>query len=80
MTMPGAARGARAVAPSDTVDLPGPSTGGLYVGTAGTLTVTMLNGDICAFVTTISGTVLPIMAKRVWNTGTGASNMVALYS
>ncbi len=71
-----AAHYADAVTPSDTVDLPGASTAGIYVGVGGTLTVTMLSGQIVALVV-VAGLV-PIIATRVWSTGTAATNIISL--
>lgn len=70
---------ARAVTPSDTTVV---ACRGLYVGTAGTV-VGELFDDADGQTTTIevpdNGTFLPISFKRIYSTGTDASNMVALY-
>ena len=54
-------------------------TRGLYVGTAGDVTVDMAYGTTVAFVSVQAGTILPIQVTRIYSTGTSASNMVALY-
>jgi hypothetical protein len=64
------------VVPSDTVDLPGASSAGLYVGVGGTLTITTLNGAKVQM-TVVAGLV-PVVATRVWSTGTAATNIVSL--
>ena len=64
------------VVPSDTVDLPGASSAGLYVGVGGTLTITTNNGTKVTM-TVVAGLV-PVVATRVWSTGTAATNIVSL--
>jgi hypothetical protein len=64
------------VVPNDAVDLPGASSAGLYVGVGGTLTVTTLNGTKVQM-TVVAGLV-PVVATRVWSTGTAATNIVSL--
>lgn len=68
-----------AVTPSDTVDLVDGPTKAVFVGGAGALKVTMLDGDECTFGAVPAGTTVPIQAKRIWSTGTGATSIVALY-
>lgn len=74
------ATGASGVTKSDSADLPSPSTGGLYIGGAGSgnLTVTMLDGSRVAFAGLTAGTLLPIVVTRVWSTGTDVTSVVAL--
>lgn len=76
------AKDARAVTPTDDVDLDvidGRFPAGLYIGTAGTLRVVTLNGSTVDFGNAGVGT-LPLGVKQVHSTGTGASNIVALYN
>ncbi len=73
-----AAYGAFAITPSDSSDLPGVATGGIYVGGAGAVTVTLKNGSTVTFSAVPVGTTLYIQAKRVWATGTGATLLVGL--
>lgn len=51
----------------------------LWIGTGGTLRVTLRNGDVVNLANVASGTLLPLWTKRVHATGTGASNIVGLY-
>lgn len=53
---------------------------GLYVGVAGNLTVDLQKGGTqISFQNVQAGTFLPIQVTRVYNTGTTASNIIALY-
>lgn len=73
------ARSAAAVTPSDGTDMSF-VTRGLYIGTAGDVTVIMADtGTAILFKAVPAGTVLPIMVSRVKSTGTTASDIVALY-
>jgi len=69
--------GASAVTPNDSTDLSQPSRA-LFVGGAGNLTVDMTNGDNVVFTGVLAGSVLPFRVKRVYSTGTTATNIVAL--
>jgi hypothetical protein len=51
----------------------------LYIGTGGNLTVTMLGGQTATFVNIADGTFLPIQVKKVWQSGTDAADILALY-
>lgn len=66
-----------AVTPSDTVNLTNPSV--IYVGTTGNVKVTTAQGSDVTFIGVPSGAVIPVQVIRVWDTGTSASNMVAIY-
>ena len=69
---------AAAITPSDTVDLPW-ITRAIYVGGAGDVKVDMGDsGTAIPFTAVPVGTVLPIRVKRVYATGTTATNLVAL--
>jgi hypothetical protein len=78
----GSCRHAKAVTPSDTVDLSNVSRF-LFVGTstagAGTVTVIMQDGTTALFKNLLQGTLLPVCATRVKSTGTTASDLVALW-
>jgi hypothetical protein len=50
----------------------------IYVGTGGSATVTMQNGDSITFAGLVSGSILPVRATQV-SAVTGAANLVALY-
>lgn len=68
-----------AVTPSDTVDLVDVATG-IYVGGAGALVVTladMADGTSVTLAAVPVGAYLPLRIKRVWATGTVATNLVA---
>lgn len=76
-----------AVTPSDTANLPNnnPAQGltcrGLYVGVSGDVAVTPAgnaDGTSVVFKAAPVG-FLPVACKRVWATGTAATNIVALY-
>lgn len=64
------------ITPSDTVNLPGATTGGIYVGTGGTLTVTFLSGATVQL--TVPAGLAPIVVTRVWSTGTTATGLSGL--
>ncbi len=71
---------------SDTVDIPNPGSLEtpnegcvLYVGTGGDLRVLTVAGDDVTFKNTYNGSFLPIQVLRVFATGTGASDIIALW-
>ncbi len=77
------ARGARAVTPADS-DLTHPlkmiATRGLYIGTAGNVSVILMNdSDPVNFIGVLAGSILPLRVRQVRSTSTTASNIVALY-
>ena len=53
--------------------------GVLYIGTGGNVKVTTISGDDVTFMNLGSGSVLAVQVKKVFSTGTSASNIVALY-
>lgn len=69
--------GAEAITTSDTVDLASPSV--VYVGGGGDVKVTTANGDVVTFTGLVAGGVIPVRVKRVWATGTTATNLVRVY-
>lgn len=71
------ARRAETVTPSDSTELSYISRG-LYVGGAGDVVAVMAGDDTVTFKSVPAGTVLPICIKRVNNTNTTATYMVAL--
>ena len=75
------AKGAAAVTPNDSTDLTY-QTRGLYVGVSGDVVVTMVDqadGANVTFTGLAGGVVHPLEVKRVWNTNTTATNIVALW-
>lgn len=64
------------VSPSDTVDLTKVSS--LFVGTGGNIKVDMVSGATLTFYNIPDGCFLPIKVKRVYLTGTTASNILRL--
>lgn len=65
-----------AVTPSDTTVLY--ATRALYVGTAGNVAVTDLNGNV-TYASVPAGSILPIQVTKVLATGTTALNIIAMY-
>jgi len=51
----------------------------IYVGTGGNIKVTMVGGQVVTFNNVPNGSFLPIQVKKVWSTGTGASDLLGLY-
>lgn len=66
-----------AVTPNDSADLP--RLGILYIGTGGTLVIRTVGGDDVTLTNVPSGTFLPVRVRRVFATGTTASNMDIFY-
>lgn len=72
------ANGAAVITPSNTTDLTVYARG-IYVGVGGHITVDMTDsGTNIQFLSVPQGTILPIQVKRVYSTGTTATNLVAL--
>lgn len=69
------------VTPNDDEDLPGGVTAGLFIGTAGTITVVMANGQgrVVLPETLAIGVIHPISVKRIKDAGTGAGGIHAVY-
>lgn len=65
------------VTPSDSADLDS-VTRGIYVGATGDLKVTMMGGGVVTFVSLVAGVIHPIMAQRIWSTGTTATDIVGV--
>lgn len=68
-----------AVTPSDTQNLAGGACRALYIGTTGNVSAVFPDGTQVTFNSIAAGVVLPIQALRINNSGTTASNIVALY-
>jgi len=53
----------------------------IFIGTGGasaTIKVTTLGGEDVTFTSLISGTILPVICKKVFTSGTTATNLMAL--
>jgi hypothetical protein len=72
------ARNWLAVTPSDTVNLPA-GCRGLFVATAGTLSLVGADNVAVTFTITDTGRLLPLGVKRVNAAGTSSTGIVALY-
>jgi len=68
-----------AVTKSDTVDLPGGPCRALFVGVAGDVVAVTCADVAVTFKNVVSGTLLPVIARRVNSTSTTATDIVALY-
>lgn len=66
-----------AVTPSDAADLTNIASA-LYIGGAGAVKIDTVGGDTVTFSGMLVGTVYPIRIKKVYSTGTTATNIVAL--
>jgi hypothetical protein len=72
---------AGAVTPSDTADLQYVANG-LYVGGLGNVHISNEDGTEATFIAAVAGQLLaqrPMRIRRVWATGTTATNLVAMY-
>lgn len=68
------------ISPSDTADLPNISV--VYVGgfgTTGAVKVTTAQGTDVTFLGVPAGAVLPVQVRRVWSTGTTATNLLGIF-
>lgn len=71
------AHGAVAVTPSDSATIP--ITRAIYVGGTGNITVRMADGQDNILFTAVPVGIFPIQVDKVYNTGTGATAILALY-
>lgn len=72
--------GAVAVTPNDGADIPAPGvTRGIYIGGAGNLKADMADGSTVTFVGLLVGWTYEFRCKRIYATGTTATNIIALY-
>lgn len=65
------------IAPNDLTDLPF-STKGIYVGTTGDISLILVGDANAVLFKSVPVGILPVRARRVMNSGTSASNLVAL--
>lgn len=70
---------AAAITPSDSVDLTNAATRGVYVGVAGDVKVDLVGTGTAVVFKAAPVGILNVQAKRVYSTGTTATNLVALY-
>lgn len=70
-----AATGGAAITPSDSTEV---DFNGIYVGGAGNLSVTLLDGSTVTLTAVIVGTIYPLRAIKVLSTGTTATNLIGL--
>jgi len=67
-----------AITPHDTNELVR-VTRGIYVGVAGDVKVEFYSGDIVTFKDLAAGVIHPLRVKRVYETGTDATDIVGVY-
>lgn len=72
------AAGANAIIPSD-ADTLSTVTRAIFVGTAGNLRVTMIEGDTVTLKNLAAGVIYPLRCTKVLATSTTAADLVALY-
>lgn len=72
------ASNAFAITPHDTNELTY-VTRGIWIGGAGNVKVTTVNGDTVTFTGALAGTIIPVRAKIVFSTGTTATSMIGIY-
>ena len=51
----------------------------VFIGVGGTVKVDTVSGDTATFKNLADGSILPVQVRRVWATGTDATDMIALY-
>ena len=66
------------ITPNDSASLPGATTGGIYVGSTGTLQVTLTGGATIEFLAVPAGAIVPVIATKVWSTNTSAGSLIGL--
>lgn len=54
-------------------------TRGVYVGVSGDLKVDMLDGTTVTFANIVAGVIHPLRVRKVYATGTTATNIIGLY-
>ena len=66
------------VVTSDVTDLV-KATRGLYIGTGGHVKVTMVGGQTITYKNAVTGLIYPYRVTRVWQTGTTATDIIAVW-
>jgi hypothetical protein len=72
------ARDCAEITPSDTEDLPREARG-IYVGVGGDLKITTQYKNTVTFRNLVRGQILPVQVWKIWQTGTTAGSLIALY-
>lgn len=68
-----------AITPDDAAELDY-ITRAIWIGAgSGAIKVTLQGGDVVTLIGIITGTLLPLRARKVWSTGTTASSIIGLY-
>jgi len=65
-----------AIAPSDLQFLE-EQTRGIWVGGSGNITLMLTSGRIVVLIGAVAGSLIPVKVKKVYSTGTTATNLVA---
>ena len=55
------------------------NTRALYIGGAGNLKVSMVEGGDVTFIGLLAGTILPVQVTKCWSTDSTVTNVLALY-
>ena len=71
------AKDAFAISGNDSTDL-ATFTRSIYVGGSGNIKLTTIDGSTVTFNGVIAGSIIPIRAKRIFPTGTSATNLIGL--
>jgi len=67
-----------AITPSDTVDESAGPFKAIYVGVGGDIAIVGIDNVAVTFKNAISGSILPLIGRRVNNTNTGATNLIGI--
>jgi len=67
-----------AITPSDTIDDPKGPFKAIYVGVGGDIAIVGLDNVAVTFKGAITGSILPLIGRRVNSTNTGATDMVGI--
>lgn len=68
-----------AVTLDDASDLPRSPCAGFHTGSGGDIKITALDNSVAVLSGCAAGVIMPIAVKRIWATGTAATNVTALY-
>jgi hypothetical protein len=64
---------------NDAADLTTSFTRAIYTGSGGNIKVTMIDDTVVTLVSVPAGAFLPIQIRRLWSTGTGATDVIGFY-